>query len=100
MNTVNCNQPLFMIQGMPMLKEYLTARQNQLLVMIGVNPKGYTPHSYRSGGATSLALNGISEGVIQRAGAWKSSCYKRYIRDSLVSQAQVAKLFPPLQSSS
>ncbi len=94
-NTCNNFQPLFSMYGMPMTKEYLMARQSHLLLVNGINPKGYTPHSYRSGAATSLAINGVQEGIIQKTGAWKSMCYRRYIRDNLVAQAKVAKLFPP-----
>lgn len=94
-NTTKCPQPLFLISGGPMTKEFLIAKQNALLSAIGISPKGYTPHSYRSGSATTLALNGVNESIIQKTGAWRSLCYRRYIRDSIQAQAAVAQLFPP-----
>ncbi len=91
-NTTNIVLPLFMIAGQPMTKEYLLARQNALLRVNGIDCKGYTPHSYRSGCATTLSLNGVNEGIIQKTGVWKSLCYRRYIRQSVVAQASVAKM--------
>ena len=91
-NTTNIFQPLFMVSGQPMTKEYLLARQNVLLRLNGIDCKGYTPHSYRSGCATTLALNGVNEAIIQKTGVWKSLCYRRYIRQSVVAQAKVAQM--------
>ena len=91
-NTTNIVSPLFMINGSPMTKEYLIARQNVLLKVNGIDHRGYTPHSYRSGSATTLALNGVSEGIIQKTGAWRSLCYRRYIRHSVEAQAKVAQM--------
>ena len=39
-----------------------------------------TSHSFRIGGATIAAENGISSDIIQAAGRWKSQAYRGYIR--------------------
>ncbi len=94
--TAHNNQPLFVIHdGSVMTKEYLVVRQKSLLVRMGLSSQGFTPHSYRSGAATQMALNGVPEFRIQKAGLWRSGCYKRYIRDSVKTQAEVASLLVP-----
>ena len=46
------------------------------------NPERYKGHSFRIGGATSLAQRGVPSHLIQIFGRWKSDCYKLYIRFS------------------
>ena len=97
--TTYCQLPLFVVaNGEIMSKEYLMNRQKVLLVSMGLSSQGFTPHSYRSGSATQLALNGIAEFRIQKLGLWKSSCYKRYIRESVQTRAKVAEMFVPPSS--
>lgn len=55
----------------------------------------YKGHSLRRGGATSLALSGVPDRVIQIVGRWKSDSYKLYIEsntDELKSAHQKASL--------
>ncbi|XP_055345056.1 uncharacterized protein LOC129592926 [Paramacrobiotus metropolitanus] len=40
----------------------------------------YSSHSFRIGGATSAAADGLSADAICERGRWKSSSFKRYIR--------------------
>ena len=47
---------------------------------IGEDPRAYTPHSWRIGGATAAAAAGIPEFLIQQLGRWKSLCFKIYTR--------------------
>ena len=47
---------------------------------INLEPSKYSGHSFRKGGATSLAVNKAPDWVIQLLGRWKSSSYKRYIQ--------------------
>ncbi len=84
--------------GSPLTKDNLMHRQKVLLQMLGINTRGFTPHSYRAGGATQLALNGVSEYWIQKSGQWKSMCYRRYIRESITTQAGLTRLFVPPSS--
>jgi len=50
-----------------------------LLRQLGLNDNEYHGHSFRKGGATSLAKAGIADSVIQLVGRWLSDCYKLYI---------------------
>ncbi|OWA54452.1 hypothetical protein BV898_18854 [Hypsibius exemplaris] len=52
----------------------------------------YSSHSFRIGAATSAAENSIAENVIQKAGRWKSSAYRGYIR--IQSPARRLKFYP------
>ncbi len=100
-DTTHVNQPLFMMQsGIPMDKNTFTARMRSLIQNLGLDPRGFTPHSFRSGGATQLALNGVNEQIIQKAGMWSSMCYRRYIRESIHTLASYTKLFIPNNHSS
>ena len=99
-NTSHVNVPLFQLQsGVPMDKSYLMTRLRSFLQNLGLDPKGFTPHSCRSGGATQLALNGASEQLIQKCGQWSSLCYRRYIRESVHTIASYSKKFIPSQNS-
>ena len=46
----------------------------------GKNPAQFALHSGRIGGATKLAVQGMSELQIQRAGRWKSRAFTVYVR--------------------
>jgi hypothetical protein len=46
---------------------------------LGLDSKDYHGHSYRRGGATSLAEKGVSDAMIQMQGRWSSNCYKLYV---------------------
>ena len=45
-------------------------------------------HSFRIGGATAAASNGVSDVIIQTMGRWNSDCFQRYIR---VSDDEIAR---------
>ena len=48
---------------------------------IGVEEaKRYSGHSFRSGVATTAAVNGIEDHQIKLLGRWKSTAYQRYIQ--------------------
>ena len=90
--------PLFIQpDGSPICKEYLMVKQSHMLQALGIDSKGFTLHSYRAGGATQLSINGVHELWIQKAGQWKSLCYRRYIRESVSTQAGLSKMFIPTQ---
>lgn len=54
-----------------------------LLRKLGLNDNEFHGHSFRKGGATSLAKAGIADSVIQLVGRWLSDCYKLYIATPL-----------------
>ena len=57
----------------------------------GLNPKSYSWHSFRSGGASAAAHRGISDRMFKRHGRWRSENAKDgYIEDSLESRLAVS----------
>ena len=50
-----------------------------LLVKIGLNPKDWTGHSFRRGGASLLYRLGIDPLTIQSCGDWSTDTFLRYI---------------------
>ena len=51
-----------------------------VIQFLGMDIKRYTPHSFRIGGASSLAAAGASDAQIRQAGRWASSAFLNYIR--------------------
>ena len=86
---------------LPHIKERTTAKLylceffKLLLIQSGVaNAEDFSPHSFRSGGATDLADQNCPELIIQRLGRWRSDAYKLYIRDNPgLSATQAALCF-------
>ena len=61
------------------------------LADVGLDPKCYSWHSFRSGGASSAANNGISDRMYKRHGRWRSENAKDgYVQDSLESRLAVS----------
>ena len=58
---------------------------------VGLDPKSYSWHSFRSGGASSTANFGISDRMFKRHGRWRSENAKDgYVEDSLESRLAVS----------
>ena len=58
---------------------------------VGLDPKCYSWHSFRSGGASSAANFGISDRMFKRHGRWRSENAKDgYVEDSLESRLAVS----------
>ena len=58
----------------------------------GLDLSRYMGHSFRIGAATSAALAGLPNSLIQTLGRWKSTAFQRYIRtprDTLLATSQV-----------
>ena len=61
------------------------------LADVGLDPKCYSWHSFRSGGASSAANNGISDRMFKRHCRWRSENAKDgYVQDSLESRLAVS----------
>lgn len=73
--------PLFChFNGSPLTRYQLVSVLKKSLNLAGIDHKGFSSHSFRIGGATSLALAGFSDDLIMQAGRWRSFAYKTYIR--------------------
>ena len=62
-----------------------------LIRKVGLNPKLFSSHSFRRGGATLATKSGVSPHFIQLMGDWKSDVYKQYIVHPLSDKLHVAK---------
>lgn len=78
--------PLFQCDnsGRQMRYSELLVLTKRLATLAGLNDKNnvYTPHSFRIGGATSLAITGATDYAIKNAGRWSSLSYQLYTRPS------------------
>jgi hypothetical protein len=63
----------------PLTRDIMIHVTRLLLHMLGYNESEFHGHSFRKGGATSLANAGVAESVIQLVGRWLSDCYKLYV---------------------
>ena len=77
--------PLTCFQFSCMLKKGITS--------LGLNPREFSPHSFRLGAATSAALCGMPDDQIKNMGRWKSSAFKLYIRPRLPERTREKVLF-------
>ncbi len=59
--------------------------------LAGLEPRHYSTHSLRRGGATWALECNVEESLIQILGTWQSDCYKMYIDWSLKKRVSAAK---------
>ena len=68
-----------------------------MLQFAGLDPKRFSLHSPRIGGATDAFKNGVPSFVIDRQGRWKSSdtkyLYLRMKDDDLISNLKTASTY-------
>ena len=63
--------------------------------LAGINPSGYSGHSFRIGAATTAAAKGIDADTIRTLGRWSSDTYRWYIQiprqELAIFSQQIAK---------
>ena len=64
----------------PITKSHFVSRVRNALSKAGYAEEQFAGHSFRIGAATSAALVGIEDSMIQALGRWHSAAYLRYIR--------------------
>ena len=64
-------------------KKWYERQLDAMLTAIGEDPKRYSVHSLRAGGATELFLAGASLAMVQNYGRWTSLSALIYFRESL-----------------
>jgi hypothetical protein len=95
----NPHEPLFLYKnGISLSREILVFNTRLYISMIGINPDRFTGHSFRVGGATSMAASGFTEWEIMMLGRWSSDAYLRYIKAPVELQASFAKRMASPQS--
>jgi hypothetical protein len=79
--SIRLDSPLFAMEdGTPLTRKALTNTLRNALVAARVpNAELYKGHSFRRGGATSLARVGVADSVIKTVGRWKSHAYQLYV---------------------
>ena len=64
-----------------------------LLECLGINPRPYSFHSFRRGGATAAFNAGVTVLDLQRHGTWKSGAFSDYVTKPCPSKSRVAAAF-------
>ena len=88
--------PLFLLKdGTTLTRQKLVKMVQSTLQLAGIDPSGYSGHSFRIGAATTAAAKGIDADTIRTLGRWSSDTYQRYIQIprqelAIISQ-QIAK---------
>ena len=62
-------------------RSWLMKRVDRLLRSTGRDPRQFSSHSFRKGGAVSLQSMGVEDSLIRRLGRWKSDAFNLYVRD-------------------
>jgi hypothetical protein len=99
-HSIRLDSPLFAMEdGTPLTRKALTKALRCALIAARVpNAELYKGHSFRRGGATSLARVGVADSVIKSIGRWKSQAYQLYVDIDLnimcSAAVQVGKLKP------
>ena len=84
--------PLFLYaDGSPLTRTGLVSAVRSALSGSGADLSRYTGHSFRIGAATSAALAGLPDSLIQTLGRWRSSAYLRYIRTPVSTLTSVSQ---------
>ena len=79
--------PLFVHHdGSPLLKQQFIAGVKRALGKAGIDPSGYSGHSFRIGAATTAAAAGVPDHLIKTLGRWESSAYLLYVRTRVGSK--------------
>jgi hypothetical protein len=67
------------VTGATVTRGWIIAKLNDKMEALGWRGGSFSGHSFRRGGATSLAAAGVSPHLVARCGRWKSSTYQIYI---------------------
>ena len=70
--------PLFSRLIGPFDRKWVLSKLKQALLFAGINPAGFSGHSFRRGAANSALKAGISREDIMKMGRWKSHSVDRY----------------------
>lgn len=73
--------PFFLdAEGRTITKPWFIGQIREVLGSIGLPQHQYAGHSFRIGAATTAALAGVEDSVIQALGRWQSAAFLQYIR--------------------
>ena len=66
--------------GKPITKPWLVTTVRAILQDLGFPPSSYAGHSFRIGAATTAAMAGLEDSMVQTLGRWQSAAFRQYIR--------------------
>ena len=76
------NDPLFLLHDKKVITKVMVDNKiKDIVKRLGMNPTQYSTHSIRAGAASTAASLGFAEWEIKKLGGWRSSAYRRYIRN-------------------
>ena len=82
---LTASTPLFhFLDGSAVHRSWLMQQVERLLHLIGHDPRQYSSHSFRKGGAVSLQDAGVEDSLIRRSGRWKSDAFHLYVRHATI----------------
>ena len=88
------HDPLFMWpDNNPVTYRQFMKHLRESLVQAGIESKGFSTHSFRSGGATWAFNSGVPGEIIKILGDWRSDCYFRYLEISDEARDVASQLF-------
>lgn len=91
--------PVFVFSNSSLLtRQKLVYHLREAISQLGINPAGYSGHSFRIGAASTAATAGINDSAIQLLGRWKSSAFLTYIRSTKAQLAAVSTLMATTSS--
>ena len=71
---------------------YLRSILKRLTSRIGLDPTGYSPHSFRRAGATFAFQPGVPDHLIKLHGDWRSNAYQAYLTLPLATWSRIADI--------
>ena len=77
--------------GSPLTRAQLVVEVRRALQKAGLPEKNYTGHSFHIGAATTAAVAGVEDAMIQALGRWKSSAFLTYIRTNPRQMSKVSR---------
>ncbi len=84
--------PFFLLgDSTPASKGWFIQRLRSILEAEGLPHASYAGHSFRIGAATTAALAGLEDSIIQKMGRWNSSAFLVYIKTPKSQLAPVAR---------
>lgn len=91
---LSADAPLFMLSdGSILWRKHVTDCLKNCARKLDLDESRFTGHSFRIGGATSLARRGVPDHIIKMLGRWKSKAFRVYCRYNKVGLAQAARYF-------
>lgn len=82
------NQPLSHAAFVKRIKKWVAE--------IGLDPRDFSGHSLRRGGATALIRAGVTPELVQLQGRWRSDAYKLYVQRSSEQLLAITRAIPAL----